>query len=472
MNHSAAGGDVVESERDARDVPRGHDTDVASDTHSAQPCSRRNRWLKRLGRILSNPDARNGALSLFDQAIVSGASFLTAVVVGRACSQSDLGVFYLALTIVYIARGVQEHLISAPYVIYCQQCRPERRELFAGSALVHSFGLSIVATLVLVGLLGCLALSGSSSTLASAVWVLLAVLPILQLREFIRRMSIAHLRISTAIAIDVVVATVQIGGLLALALSGRLTVGIAYAVLGAACAVACCGWFLVEWRRFCIVRPVVIRDWWRNWGFARWALASHVLSFTALYITPWLVMTLRGSAEAGVLAACMSIVGVASMFMTGLSTFLIPRASVAFAQGGVTKLRKVLRTAEIVYAAVIGTFAVTVLATGDFLLVLAFGDAYVGYGTTTGVLSMSMFVQSLGLTAGIGLWAIDRPDANLLADAVTLVVTLVLVLSLLPALGVLGAALGDLGGRFVGTLARHATLRACLVEFTVGINPL
>ena len=46
--------------------------------------------------------------AVLDQAVVSGTSFATSVLLGRFASQQELGVYYLALSVVYFARGVQE----------------------------------------------------------------------------------------------------------------------------------------------------------------------------------------------------------------------------------------------------------------------------------------------------------------------------------------------------------------------------
>ena len=115
-----------------------------------------------------------------------------------------------------------------------------------------------------------------------------------------------------------------------------------------------------------------------------------------------------------------------------------------------------------VYAGVLGAFALFVLASGDFLLVLVFGAKYGGYGAVIGVLALSMLAQSMGVTAGIGLWAIDHPKANLAADVCALVITLTVMFCLLQSLGALGAALGDLAGKVSGGLVRYGTLRALL----------
>ena len=67
------------------------------------------------------PLASKGLLSIFDQAIFSGTSFLTAVLIGRATSPGQLGTYYLVLSIVLVISSVQDQLISAPYVIYSKR---------------------------------------------------------------------------------------------------------------------------------------------------------------------------------------------------------------------------------------------------------------------------------------------------------------------------------------------------------------
>lgn len=433
-----------------------------SDARSVQTPSLAARTVQGLCQAVARPDVRNGALSLFDQAVVSATSFATSVIIGRVCLKEDLGIFYLALTIVYLARGVQEQVISAPYVVYCHGRRGEAEALYSGSSLLHQVGLSVLAVVALLGLLGMLSLGIGPAALAPAIWILLGVLPLLQLREFIRRLTIAHLNIASATAIDILVSALQLAGLVALAWFGSLTVTTAYLTMGGACALACVCWFVGSKQRWRFSWPAALRDWRHNWSFGRWALLSHMIGFTTPTIMPWFVTAICGSAEAGVLAACNSIVGTASMFMTGLALYLTPRAARGFAQGQTHELRRVLRAASLIYGVVLGSFALLLTLGGDGLLVFAYGSKYAGYGPVLALLAVAMLVQSLGLSAGIGLWAIDRPQSNLTADVCTLAVTLSLVFFLVEPWGVLGAALADLAGRTTGAVVRCVTLRQLL----------
>ena len=52
---------------------------------------------------------------MIDQAVVSGASFLATILVGRWCGPGELGVYSLGFTLLVSWGCVQESLIALPY---------------------------------------------------------------------------------------------------------------------------------------------------------------------------------------------------------------------------------------------------------------------------------------------------------------------------------------------------------------------
>src|SRR6185369_17376806 len=87
---------------------------------------------------------KKSGLSVVDQAVVSGTNFATSVLLGRFAVQEELGVYYLALSVIYFARGIQEQLVSAPYMIYCSRKRGRELEEYAGSSLVHQCAVMVI----------------------------------------------------------------------------------------------------------------------------------------------------------------------------------------------------------------------------------------------------------------------------------------------------------------------------------------
>ncbi|MDP6446992.1 MAG: hypothetical protein QF805_24575, partial [Pirellulaceae bacterium] len=108
---------------------------TASAVNSAPDQARSLVGLARLQAAWSNPTLRKSLASVFDQALVSGVSFTTSVILGRNASQEELGVYFLALTIILVMRGVQAELITAPFTIFRQRMSSGRRVAYAQTTL-------------------------------------------------------------------------------------------------------------------------------------------------------------------------------------------------------------------------------------------------------------------------------------------------------------------------------------------------
>ena len=411
--------------------------------------------------------ARPGICSLFDQAVVSGTSFVTTVCIGRMCSKEELGVYYLGLSIFYFVRGIQDQTVSAPYLVYCNRRRDSELATYSGSSLAHQVVLSTITLAVLLGLAGVLSTGIGPAGLASVVWVLLGAVPFLLLREYIRRFSFAHLRPPVAVAIDASVAVLQLASLALLANFDRLSVVTAFAVMGGACAVASAGWLLAKRHSLRFSGTRIVADWWHNWSFAKWALACDLVGYSAPYIMPWIVVAACGEAETGMLAACATLIGLANTFIMGIANYLAPKAARTYAADGLDSLCHLLTKAAVMFAATLGGFAMLVFVAGDYVATLVHGADFVGAGIIMTIYALEMLALSLGLTMSAGLWAMERPSANFRADICNLTVTITAAACLVPTLGILGAALASLSGTTAGTLIRFLIF----TRLTVSASP-
>jgi O-antigen/teichoic acid export membrane protein len=416
------------------------------------------RWNAPLRRWKS---VSKGVFSIFDQAIVSGTSFLTAAIIGRVSAPDQLGLYYLVLSIVLIASGMMDQLIASPYVVYSKRCRGRGLVEYSGSIWVHHFVLTFLLTgSLLLGISICW-IAGATESLP-VLWALLSGGPLILLREGIRRFAFANLRVKSVIVFDASVSSVQLGGLAALAYAGRLTLINIYAVMGAACALAAVLWYVLDPPRVRFVFERLIPDWRNNWAFGKWALRSFLVGSTTPQVMLWIVSVAVGAAATGVLGACTTLVGVTNVLLLGVSNVLTPQAAHAYATGGAAELRRVLCVAAAVLFGPLCAFCVLILLTGDWLTVFVFGPSYAGTGQTLFILALSMLMVSMGTVAGNGLWAIDQPRLNFVADVCCMVVTLGTAALLVSRLGVRGAALATLAGAFSASIVRAMTLLRCL----------
>ncbi len=412
-------------------------------------------------RMRLHSGALIGTMALVDQAVFSGTSFLTTIIVGRASTRHELGTYSLGFTIILGILCVQESLISLPYIIYGNRLQGTRRAEYAGSVLIHYGLLSALAIVGLAITALALSLGVGPPDLPAVIAAIACVIPWILLRQFGRRFAFAHLHIVRALAIDVAVAALQIGGLCYLAATGRLTAVAAYVVMGTACAVAAVGW-LVSARASFVVRKTQVSDALRrNWSFGRWVFASEIASISHVYSLHWLLALVLSTAATGIFTACETVAAFSNPLVLGIGNVLAPWSARAFAEGGPAAVRRVIRRATLVLAAMMIVFFSVLALWGGQIVALLFGSEFAGNGHVVAVLGLSSLVAALGIPAGDGLRAMERPDVNFVASLMGFFVALVGAAVLIVPCKVPGVAYGLLAGTAVASTAR------CIMAFRI-----
>ncbi len=396
-------------------------------------------------------------LALVDQAVVSGTSFVTTILIGRWCSSGELGVYALGVSLLVTWACVQESLIALPYTIHRHR-RPEgARSEYAGSVLAHQGLLSALTLAVQAAMAAVLSVAGAVPSLVVVAWALVAMLPFALLREFGRRFAFAHLRMAEALALDVAVAVVQLAGLAWLASTGRLSAGTALAVIGVACGLTGAVWLYRARGNFVIRRKEAWSTLRPSWALGKWLFASQITLSVQAYFIHWLLACLLGMEATGVYAACLTVVLFSNPLTLGLSNALAPRTAQAYSEGGGAALRRVVFQTTLLLGTAMAVFcAVVIFAGEDILRVLYNGSQYAGQGHTVAVLSLAMLVSALGMPASGALATVERPDLIFKAGLWAVVLSTALIPCLVVGWGVTGAAYGFLAGNVAGSLGRWA----------------
>jgi O-antigen/teichoic acid export membrane protein len=406
---------------------------------------------------LFDSDSVSHALALLDQAVVSGTSFVTTVLIGRWCGASELGVYALGFSVLVSWGVVHQSLIALPYTIYRHRSGWGTPEEYAGSALVHNGLMSAIAVVALAVGAALLSLGGPMPGLPAVLWALAGVMPFALLREFSRRFAFAHLRMTQALVLDLAVAAVQLPGLFWLASTGTLAATTAYVAFGAGCALSGAVWLYLDRSNFSIRGQNVWPTLQQSWSLGRWLFASQVTVWLQAYFIHWLLACVVGPTATGVYAACMTVVMFSNPLLLGISNALAPRAAQAFVEGGGPRLSRVVFETTLLLGTAMALFCAVILFAGEDIMGLLYhGQQYEGHGNTVAVLAIAMLASALGMPASNGLAAAERPDLTFKAGLLAVVLSLILVPCLVMAWGVGGAAYGFLAGTVVGSLGRWA----------------
>ncbi len=406
--------------------------------------------------FLSERGLVQGLFSLADQAVASITNFVTGVILARACSKEEFGLYMLALTLILLVTDAQTTLIATPYMVYGPRLKGRAQALYSGSTLIHQMAFSIIAMTVLgVGVL-LTHFGWGPHGIGPVLWVLLAVISLIMFREFVRRMCFAQLKVGAALIFDTGIGIAQLGGLFLMARFGLLSPSRAFSLIGLICGIGGACWLWANRSSYTPRFREAIADLKLNWRFGKWVFASGLLWAVSTNIYPWLLAFFHGTAAAGVFAACAGVVSAGNPALLGIQNFVGPKIAHEYAARGPHALRRL--TLKITGLIAIPVFALTVVLViwGDRFVGLLYGHQYMGNRWPIAVLACNLPIVLIAFSFSRALFAIERADLDFWLNLIAVAMMASAGIWLVRSYGPLGAALGMVVATVVPSCARVA----------------
>ncbi len=400
------------------------------------------------------PTIRKSLLAIAGQGMVSGANFLTSIIIGRLAGKEELGLYAIGFSVVVFASELQMSLISTPYMVYSPRLKGPGHAEYAGSSLIHQLALTAFIVVALIVAAIVIASGKGPAGLGPVMEALAAAIGFIILREFVRRICFAALRMKMAFLFDCAVSVLQLAGLLVLYRLGCLSARNAYLAIGAACGLVALAWI---WRH----RTAFIPDlsaaqvhFKQNWAFGKWVVASSLLWSVSMNCYPWLLAYYRGKADAGAFAACFGIAAFGNVLLLGAQNFLGPAIAGIYAESGYARMRWFVVRASAAFLIPMLPFCIFLWLFGDKIVVLLYGPSFAGNGLVVSVLALYLLALALAFTFSRALFALERADVDFIVNSAGLMVLLSVGIWLVRLYGPLGAALGLLVANIVASSIR------------------
>lgn len=379
--------------------------------------------------------------ALCDQGVVSVTNFATAVIIGRVCGKAELGVYTLAWTLMTLATDVSGMLTTTPYTVLGPQLSQGRRRRYLGSILVHQlllsmmFALTMAAGAVLGSWRGWL-----SDSISSVVTTTAGVIVFIGLREFVRRVSFAELRIGWALAVDVTACLAQAGGILLLLHFGALTASRTFTLLGISSALGAGGWLVLRRGAFHPDTRLCARHLKRNWRFAKWVLGSGILSVFARYLYPWLLAAFHGTSVTGTWGACSAIVALGNPVVLGLGNYVLPKISNVYATSGTAAMQRHVYRSSLLLTVLLLPLVLVLAGCGGRIVTGVYGKTYAGNADVLCLLALNMLITSATNPYSQGLFSLERAKADTLVNVVWVALLFTMGIAAVKSYAALGAA--------------------------------
>jgi len=331
--------------------------------------------------------------ALGDQAVISGASFVTTVLLARFLGLEEFGRFTLAWLGVFLAQNLQLAMIATPLLtIAAKQTRADW-PVYKGAILVQQAIFAAVMTAIVY--------AGARTTgwfvpewgLDGLALPLAALVFCAQWADFMRRYHYAFERANVSFAVDFLRYGVQLGLLVAFFLhygpradvAGVLLCMAAAALLATLPGIAFVGQIKFTLHKF---NQVARRHWpFSRWliltAFAQWARDNFVFTAVGAYL---------GLAEVGALRAAQQLVTAVNVPLQGFDNIVPARASAAYASGGFTGLAGFIGRFVARYMGAVAAVLVLIALSGNWLLASVFGQAYGAYGFLVAGLAFVMLI--------------------------------------------------------------------------------
>jgi len=389
---------------------------------------------------LTGRTARQGLVVVADQSLCSLANFLTGVLVARSCSKEEYGLYVLAFTLLMTAQGVQTSLTGTPYTVLSPRLNRQDRKAYLGSTLLMHLGISLLAALTFVAAAGLLHWLGRGGGLPQVLAVLAAACGFVLLRDFVRTVLLAQLRVWAGFCLGLSSSVMTVGLLGWAYWGGWLSAPAAYGIMAFGAAPALVVLFR-NWRNIKIAGYQITRQISPNWGIGKWLLGSTAAYMVMAQVYPWALALAAGTGSAAVLGACMAPIMALNPLLIGMGKFMAPKMAHA-AVVGPRHVRKAVSWATLLLAGPLLVLIPGAVFFSEDALWILFGTKYTGYGPVLIVLALGLGVGVLSRPAVAGVTAMGKASLIFRADSVAALTSLAIGLPLALLWGPLGAAWG------------------------------
>ncbi len=416
--------------------------------------------LRPAAELLSSDSALQGYLAAFDQGAISLTNFAASIILARAISPTEFGMYGVGFLLLLLIRAVQEGFTVQPLNAIGPTLEGDAYRRYASSTAVLQLMLSVLTALGALGLGWVLTATGNDVA-GPTVSAMAFVGSTWQVQEFLRRGLYARGRVGAALLNTGLASLVRLAVLGLMACGGGLSAragldAIAYGSLAAG--VVGVIQIRESWTRAGLDVRGVLRT---NWSFGRWVSGGSIANWAALEIYPILSAGMISFAAAGAFRALQNLVAPIHVLLRTIDTFLTPRAARRFKLGGWGGLRALLSRVD--WLSVLPAIALLagVSLFSAPLMRLLYGEKYAGYSGMLPLLALAYMLWFAYAPLQACFKAIPWTRPVFLANALATLSIFTLGLLAIHSFGLAGAVGGQaLNGLLIGAVLWLAWWRA------------
>ncbi len=327
-----------------------------------------------------------------DQAIVSGGNFLVLILLARNTNAENVGYYALAISFVMILQGLQDSIITRPYLVHHADPGVIAKE-FAGGALLLCFLFALSSATIFLAF-SLFDFSGQNFQKMESIFSILALtIPAYLMREFSRRFLMSKLMAKKVFIWDSLGLSVLIIMLIGMSKSNVLDAYGALLAISISYGSIFIIWLYFEWHYFSINLSAISKTFLSFWEMGKWLVGDRMSSDLRGYLNHWLALIFLGPAAIGAYAACMNIVALSNPFVLGMLNYMAPKSVRVIQANGIKGLKQQVFVDFGIMTAALFSFALLLTVFGKEILDLVFSNN--DFSTYANVLTIMAFASAV-----------------------------------------------------------------------------
>lgn len=360
-------------------------------------------------RLVSKLARRNAHLNwaLSDQALVSGANFLTGILLARYLGIEEFGRFTLAWLVLEFVLNLQATMVITPMLSIGAKQTGEKADKYFSATLISQISLGFISSiLLLIGVLVADAVFYDGRYSALAIPISIATLAA-NLQHFLRRYAFTRRAPVIAFGSDFMRYAIQIGVLIWLFRMTSLDAGHVLFIITFAGFISLLPGIRLMWP-IKTDRPAFKEMARRHWNFGKWLIPSTLLTWTLYNLFIAATGAILGAAAVGGIRATQNIVAVSHILILGLENIVPVMAARHFQESGGPGLTRYLLKFSIFGGMAMGAIVVAASIAPDYLLEVIYSDEFAGEGYLVRWWCVVYLFEFFAIPALIGLRTMEQ----------------------------------------------------------------
>jgi len=388
--------------------------------------------------FLFRPSVRQAVVVIADQGFYSITSFIAGVLIARACSQTEYGLYVMAISATFFLGGIQNSLISKPYTIRYPSYTSEQRASYLVATFVHQV---LLCGLIAVGLI-VTALVIRFTGRSQEARILLIFIPVavaLMMRDFLRYIQLAALHVWWNLFVSSSTSILTLIWLGTAFVAGRLSLSIAFAGLAVGMGVPTLIASVIYLRKGRLDKRLLWNEFLSNWHLGKWLLGETLAYNFSFRSYPFLLSLLGGMEKAAIFGVCLTLSHILNPLFVGIVAYLRPRSAHIAVENPARLKRLIFQIIGLLAIPLSGILLATLLA-GDWILLKVYGPSYGDFGVELFVVMLAMSISVIINPLAVGVEAMQHTNVVFQGRLIGVVVILIIGVPAVYFTGVLGAA--------------------------------